>query len=274
MRSKRSITLSLAVLLIAGALFALPAWGETLYAGIDSWVTKGDGSTFTDFSREPIPAGFLCAGSKAFTGRIVWRGVPIVMDEMVTAVDTLVERLDDATFNRLGSAATRLKLRALSLESVSPVRTDCGSFNVRVNLTGNQPATRMQIFRENENGGRYLAPLALSIKLSFSPVGSLSSRALELTRKVRLGADPRAVWSFNQEAKAARPSRTLRIDSDGDGIPDTVIPRSSNFAAGRLASLDKRPCPTEPYCHESSESIHCVDSCYCPNEIGLYTPCP
>ena len=90
------IILSLAVL----TLLALPAAAadRVIVNGIDPWVTVAQGKTFADFSAQPIPAGFFCALSEPFTGRINLRGVPLVTGEpgALGKADTIIQRLDDA----------------------------------------------------------------------------------------------------------------------------------------------------------------------------------
>ena len=188
--------------------------------------------------------------------------MPIATDDPRVAVDTLVERLDDVRFDAQGRAVSRLQVRALRLESVAPVQTDCGAFDVRVSLAGRQPVTRMHIFLEGSEGGRYLAPLALRTRLTFTPADRRSGRALELLRTVHLGPDARAQWAFDTDKRAGS-ARTIRVDADGDGIPETVLPRSSNFAAGRSASADKYYgyCQGATYCHDGEGHLHCVESC-------------
>src|SRR5215203_1544308 len=147
-------------LVITAVLVALPlsAAQNIIYRGVDLWNTTDDGSTHVDFAKKPIPAGFFCSTSLPFTGRIEFRGVPIatgVARELGTT-DTIVERLDDAVFNKRGVATTRIRFRALQMESIAPIKTTCGSFNVRVQLAEvEQPVTRMRIVRENKDGGRF-----------------------------------------------------------------------------------------------------------------------
>lgn len=226
---RRSVIL--AVLLLA--LAALPALAEGMvYGGTDLWITPADGSTFSDFASNPIPSGFFCSGSSAFTGKIGFQGAPLASDSPGTLMnsDTVVQRLDDAAFDAAGKASTRLQVKALNLVSLAPVKTECGSFNVRATLAGDQPVTRMHIFRENDEGGRFLAPLALNVKLTFAPVGR-SGRALELVQQVRFPANPHATWVADNNKSAGR---YVRIDTDGDGRPDTLVPGPSNFRAGAL----------------------------------------
>lgn len=182
MRSKKQIVLGWVAALALGAA-SLQA--ETVYRGLDGWVTRADGKSFVDFAGQPIPSGFFCAGSKAFTGKVIWRGAPIATDDSRVTVDTMVQRLDDVTFDSQGRGVSRLQMKALSLESVAPIQTECGSYNVRANLAdGRQPVTRMQIYLDGADGGRYLAPLAFNAKLTFTPAGR-SGRTLELLRTIR-----------------------------------------------------------------------------------------
>lgn len=218
------------ILTMALALAALPAFaGGTVYHGTDLWITPGNGSTFSDFASNPLPSGFFCARSAAFTGKIAFRGEPLATDApgVLRNADTVIERLDDAQFDVAGKAATRLKVRALNLVSVAPVVTACGAFNVRATLVGEQPTTTMRIFREGDNAGRFLAPLALNVKLTFTPVGR--GRALEAAQEVRFPADPRSSFVLMQNKSV---SPYVKIDTDGDGRPDTLVPGPSNFRAG------------------------------------------
>ena len=71
--------LSVLAVVVFALLLAVSAFAanRVMTNGIDLWVTPGDGSTFADFSIEKIPAGFFCAGSPAFTGRVALKGIPI-----------------------------------------------------------------------------------------------------------------------------------------------------------------------------------------------------
>lgn len=234
-------------LLFAVALLfslTLPSFaGEVVYSGIDLWRTPGDGGTHIDFAAQPIPRGFFCAGSQAFTGRIAFRGVPVATDtpNALGETDTIVERLDDAVFNRKGVAVTRVQVRALQFVGTAPVRTSCGDFDVRVTLNGRQPVTSMQIFREEEGGGRFLAPIHVNVKMTFTPTSGKASRPLVLKHSLRFAADPRAKWADREldlDKRAVARTGTLRVDGDGDGKPDVYVQGTSNFAAGWGAQRD------------------------------------
>jgi hypothetical protein len=230
------------ILALVLSLAALPAFASNVvYGGTDLWVTPANGSTYSDFAANPIPSGFFCSRSQAFTGKIVFKGAPLASDspEVTLGADTIIQRLDDAVFDDSGKASTRLQVKALHLVSLAPVKTACGDWNVRASLTGgDQPVTRMRIFRDHGEGGRFVAPLALNVKLTFSPVGR-AGRSLELVQQVRLSADPRATWIADQNKTTGR---YFRIDTNGDGRADTLVPGPSNFRAG-IRSQDKRPAP-------------------------------
>ncbi len=246
--------------------FAMPglAADRVIQNGIDVWRTTDDGSTYYSFEKHPIPAGFFCAGSAPFTGRIGFRGEPLATDTpgALGATDTIVQRLDDAAFNKRGVAVTRLQFLALSLKSLAPIETSCGQFDATVRLDGVQPITRMVITRDNKHGGRFSAPLALNVKLSFTPAGRVGGELLEIPAEIRFPADPNFPW--RSKAIAPVPAGFVKVDTDGDGAPDTFIPGTSNFIAGQSARSVAKPCcgGGQYYCHDSgSEDQHCIWLC-------------
>jgi hypothetical protein len=208
-----------------------------IHKGVDVWMTVA-GFARTSFEAEPIPAGFFCEGSKPFTGAVEFEGAPLAMEPAgsLGTVDTVVRRLDDATFDGKGEAKTRIQLMALSLVSMKPIETSCGAFDVTVNLAGEQPTTIMNIVRKENLGGVYSAPLALNVKIAFTPVSGDKKDRLELTRRVDLGPAKGSVWVY---ASAPRYEGTVRIDTNGDGRPDTQLPPASNFLAGVAPSVFK-----------------------------------
>ena len=140
------------------------------------------------------------------------------------------------SFNAQGIAQTRIQFKAMHLASVAPIKTACGSFNVRVTVEGQQPTTVMRIVQDSEEGGYFLAPLALNVKMSFTPVGRKSNERLELVRPVRFPAAKNARWTFETQSRAARIPPAVQIDTDVDGVPDTYVPGTSNFATGRRST--------------------------------------
>lgn len=217
-------------------LLACPAWAadSVILNGIDVWTTAPDGKTFIDFSADPLPRGFFCGGSAAFVDRVALKGKPIAMDlpGALGGVDTIVQRLDDARFNGRGVARTRIQLRALSLVGIEPIKTRCGLYEVGVSLTGRQPITHMTIVREHEQGGRFVAPVALRTRVTFRPLAGTAGETLEVVRDVRFANHTGASWASRPGDPVREYAGFVTVDTDDNGEPDTHLPGTSNFAAG------------------------------------------
>lgn len=229
--------------------------------GIDTWRTTEDGSTYIDFAKTPIPAGFFCAGSAPFTGRVALRGEPIATDvpKALGMADTIVQRLDDAVFNKRGQAVTRIQFRALSLKGLAPITTECGQYDVSASLDGNvQPITRMVITRDNEKGGRFTSPLSLNVKMSFRAVGQVASEPLEFQVPVRFPGTVSVPWQAKSVAPV--PAGFVRVDTDGDRVPDTFLPGTSNFTAGQSPRSAQEK-GGRNICHTGDGHLHCFYLC-------------
>jgi hypothetical protein len=231
--------------------------------GIDVFTTPADGQTFYDFTQNPIPAGFFCRESEAFTGRIAFKGLPLVtrVPGQLRSTDTVVERLDDAVFNAHGTATTRLQFRALSLVSIAPLKTACGAFHAYVSLSGKQRVTTMNIQRTQQGGGNFAAPLAADIRLTFIPVKPVhgkNARKLSMTGRFIFPATS-IPWSFTDGAKTLN---TVVVDTNGDQIPDRSLPGLSNFFPGRSPSSVRTAvvyCCPEYVCHTYDGCEHCAN---------------
>src|SRR5882757_11215040 len=88
---------ALILALVAGS----PAFGAdtTIHKGVDLWMTVA-GFAQTSFADQPIPAGFFCETSQAFTGMVKFKGAPLTVEPAgsLGSIDTVVRRLDDAKF--------------------------------------------------------------------------------------------------------------------------------------------------------------------------------
>ena len=230
---KRGILAAFVCLLLPG-LSPLAA-DSTIQRGIDIFSTRGDGKTYYDFAQNPIPAGFFCNSSKPFTGRVAFKGLPLTTGTpgQLSDTDTVIERLDDAVFDAKGAATTRIRFRALSLVSIAPIETACGAFHVYVSLGGKQRVTTMNIYRTQEAGGNFVAPLAVNTRVTFIPVKparNKAARKLELAADFTFPATP-LPWRFSAETRAKRMGSVV-VDTNGDLTPDTLLPGTSNFSAG------------------------------------------
>ncbi len=226
---KRSSALVVFALLV---LAVLPAAADPMIqAGIDPWVTIPEG-TGVDFQHNPLPKGFFCKSSPAFTGTIWLRGVPLASDNPELArIDTIVERLDDAVFNSRGVARTRFQVKALQLEGISTFKNRCGEYYVQLTLDGVQPITTMRIIRENAQGGRFVLPVRINSKIIFTRVDDLNQR-LEFPYSVTFTPSPYHRWVYRDPQDAKRVGRAT-IDTDWDTRPDTPVRGTSNFSPGQ-----------------------------------------
>ena len=158
---------------------------------------------------------------------------------------------------------TRIQVRALSLASIAPIQTACGAFHVYVTLGGKQRVTAMSIHRTHENGGSFVAPLAVDTRMTFIPVRRARNKgAQKLELAGSLTFPPRALpWSLTASAPTKGNSPVV-VDTDGDLKADTALPGTSNFAAGwspENLTLNKlyqytSCCPT---CHAADGHEHC-----------------
>ncbi|HSG39457.1 MAG TPA: hypothetical protein VLE27_07440 [Thermoanaerobaculia bacterium] len=264
MRNRSVLTvLVLSLLLGLSPLAADPV----IERGTDAFTTVADGKTFYDFSYNPIPAGFFCKGSKAFTGRVAFKGLPLATEipGQLRGADTVIERLDNAAFDDKGIAVTRLQFRALSLASIAPIKTSCGAFHVYVSLDGQQRVTTMNILRTQEGGGNFVAPLAVDTRMTFIPVKPARNKRaqkLELKGSITFPASP-IPWSFREGAMEKR-IKPVVVDTNGDQAPDTLLSGTSNFSPGRSSGLMTNKgwdfgCPScaQWTCHAAEGHEHC-----------------
>lgn len=261
----RNTLFKTSLLLAVCALLALPAGASVIYSGSDLWRTPGDGGTYTDFGRDPIPADFFCPGSEPFAGRIEFRGAPLATSPpgALGTTDTVVQRLDDAAFDRNGVARTRIRVTALAFESLAPVETSCGAFDVAVGLEGRQPETQMSIVRDKERGGYFLAPISVNVKLSFLPADGGKGR-LELVRQLDFAPNRSAFWAEPEVSAGLSQGGFVLVDTDGDRKPDTFLPGTSNFSAGWAAPVTAGATETEPVPEPTPVPIpHCGNPPLC-----------
>jgi hypothetical protein len=232
--------------------------------GVDMWATAGGELTVSSFEQDPIPAGFFCTGSEPFTGKVRFNGRPLATEPAgsLGSIDTLVSRLDDATFDANNVAFTRIQLLALSLVSAAPITTRCGNYDVAASLAGEQPETRMKILRTSERGGHYRAPLALNVKLTFTPAAGNPNPARELQQRIDLGPGTYSVWSYQSPSQQGE----IRVDTNGDRQPDTLLPAASNFLAGVEPAVLRDGTPT-------SRIMTTQGGILCPTPLCPYHTC-
>ena len=219
---------------LALCLAALPAAAvdPVIQRGIDLWATVPE-MTNANFHADPLPAGFFCADFQGYTGQIWLKGVPLASDNSnaLGTTDTIIERLDNAVFNKNGVARTRVRVRALQLAGVETLKTACGDYEVKVTLDGEQPISRMRIVQEHAAGGRFFVPLALNTKITFTRIDDPSEQ-FSILRPVRFAVSPHHHWAYRNLVPSAKRVNRVMIDTDWDGTPDAFLPGTSNFVPG------------------------------------------
>ncbi len=90
------------------------------------------------------------------------------------------------------------------------------------------------------------------MKITFVPVKGNRSNTLSLDRPVEFPFSTSIPWSYEAAAGKVLSRGLTSVDTNGDGLADTFVPASSNFAAGQSQkSQTKRitPIDDELNCH-------------------------
>lgn len=165
------------VVLFAGVLAlgaTLPAFAQ-IPAGVDRWVTPGNGQTFLVIPDGELEA--LCGrpADASWDHKIPMIGAP---EAVTTDWDTAVRRLDKATFvNRV--ATTRIQVAALQFKGLETRKTPCGTNSFSAHLRGVQPITSMTLRQTHANGGVFFADIKVATEIrvydaaSGSQIGAL-----------------------------------------------------------------------------------------------------
>lgn len=252
-------------LVVLALLLTLPAAGlDRIPPGFDLWVTPADGTSYTDFAAHPIPAGFFCPGSAAFTAKVVMRGRP--MSKELGAIDTVVERLDEGVFDAKGHATVRLRLKAIQLESLKPIQTSCGEFQLRAHLDGEQPITSMVVTKTSAEAGFLRSSLALNLRLEFVPVRGKGA-VLSLRQSVSFSSSAPIPWVNVPYAKYT--TNAAWVDTTGDGKADAQIPLGGTFQVGynddlSIAYWEGHCQVSEGTCDENHNVVACPPYESCP----------
>ncbi|HEX4965184.1 MAG TPA: hypothetical protein VF173_30525 [Thermoanaerobaculia bacterium] len=251
---KRSQMLVCCALVLLMAVPALAARPVRLASGVDFWQTLSSGATGYSFASNPIPAGFFCAKSAPFTGTVYFEGVPLHSDPagILGSTDTIIERLDEATFDANGIARTRIRGRALNLVATEPVKTSCGSFKVTANLTNDQPVSPMVFHRLNPAGGTFSAQLKLRVQINFTHLAS--NKTFAIVRDVNLPTVNEVPFAMGVAATACLSTATTPVQVEDvrldDGKPIVTRDRSSVAqkvtAIGETGPVERTPVGVEP----------------------------
>lgn len=263
------------------ALIALPALGQTtIRKGVDLFETSQTGGTQVDFSFTPVPAGFFCSGSSAFTGKVNLKGVPLATAPAGVAgnTDTIVERLADAVFPATGGSATvPVVVRALGLTSTSNIQVFCPNEGVltewRVDAclcacdSGSlQPITTLTLTLDQACGcGSANGSLRLNVCLRFTRVDT-GQTVGPISQTINLEVKDLS-WCPNPGNGDLVLTSPFGVDTNCDRRPDLQLSGTSNFHPGRTCATQGLDCWTQfaslTRCHKNFTNPdahpHCVN---------------
>src|SRR5437899_3747495 len=103
-------------------------------AGFDLFRTDPE-TTFFNFAKMPIPAGFFAADSAPFKGTAKFKGGILPSSyfsgQEITQVDTIVKREQPVTLSSAypSSGTVAVEMTALALLSVEPIKVQVGHFD-------------------------------------------------------------------------------------------------------------------------------------------------
>jgi hypothetical protein len=250
---------------LALGLASLPVLADnTITHGIDIWQTNGDGRSYVNLS---IPAGYFCATSAAWSGTVTMVGAPVATSpaSVLGATDTVVERLSDATFVN-NVATVNAIVRAASFKSTAPIAVSgcSGSayWDIKSTAAPTQSPFTITIRRSSSTatGGNFDSDVTVSPRLTFTQQGSGISHTLDQStiHFTTAGAE----WTHQPGSGGVTyPGGSVQIDTDGDGVTDTTVPATSNFAAGWTnvpqSGCSATPCPV-PIPHQAPGHLHYV----------------
>ena len=211
-----------------------PALGQDVLPGIDLWSTPGTGISSTDFSDNPIPAGFFDPGSDPFIGVITLDGgsLPNLGGPSLGPSDTVVNRPMIAELPSLGSQDTiPIEIVALNLVSVQPITVTYNggqnpeTWNVTVCLSATaQTQGTMTIRRDCADGGTFDSSLPVRPKFRF--VRGMTVRVLDPGAAGQLlfqATGGRWVYNPNPQLQVFRVGAGAVTDGNCDGVMDPAL---------------------------------------------------
>jgi hypothetical protein len=236
----RRIAVSFSCLSLLAVLSSLPATAQPpILAGIDILETSTTGGTVVSFASNPIPAGFFCAGSAAYTGSVNLKGVPLATTPAGAAgtADTILERPSSASFVS-GIASVGAVVRAMRMTSTAPIAISCpGSgttqWNVNSCLCGSQPTNILQVKVTGSCGancGTFNGVLKLQACLRFTRVGT-GVTVGPIAQVVQLNVN-NTPWCSSSGTGSFPVASAFRVDTNCDGSPDLPVLPTSNFFPG------------------------------------------
>jgi len=227
---------------------------DVIPRGSDGWTTAGDGSTVAEVI---LPAGFLDKDCPAYHKEAVLVGVPVETspEGAFDGADTIIERLDDATFDDKGVARTKIAVRALHFRAVDNLGTGCGEWSADVGLDKDQAVTQMTIVREDAKGGYFTAPIAVNALWTFRRTSDGAERQLRTSNV--LTSEDRSPWQADSCGRAAASVDSVLVASgSGAGLKVAAASISRGFNPGYVNCQPVRLCRGKVL----DPAIHCYSA--------------
>jgi hypothetical protein len=260
---------------VLGTLVAVPAMAvsTTITSGSDIFSTST--GTVADFAISPLPAGFFCTGSSAFSGTIPLTGVPLttVPAGIAGTADTIVERLANGVFSTSGTTTIPVILRAMKMRSASNLSVSCSGvgtthWQVDVCLCGTQTQTSITASIDPACGvcGTFNGLLSVNACLRFTRLDNGDVLG-PVAQTIRVGIVSMP-WCYQAGARETVVTRPFTVDTDCNGTTDRTVPATSNFHPGWSCSNVGQDCWTQfaslTHCHPDfhtppSGHLHCVN---------------
>lgn len=268
----RSLCMRIACVCSLLALLAVPASAQIVPAGSDVWATAT--GSISDFSTNPLPAGFFCPGSAPFNGIIQWVGEPLQTNPPGVAgnADTVIARLATVDLSS-GMATVPVKVKALSMRSLNTLFITCGDgttsrWIVRACLCGcdcngdeGQAETSLKLTLTDPDCECGVADgdLKLRVCLRFINQDTGEVRG-PVSQDVHL-AVTNMPFCLNPAPGSVFPREPFEVDTNCDGSVDCFMPGTQRFFGGVICG--QGTCiPPEPSCHSSfgqADHDHCVE---------------
>lgn len=239
--------------LVILALLAAPVAAQTIPAGIDVWTTKDDGNTWVDFTDNPLPGNFFCAGSAPFSQVVKVKGLPIVTSPsgVLKQTDTIIQRLQSATFDASGNATTQIQAKAICFQEKNTFTVTCGdgsttTWKTRVRINPSVSHVTTMTIHKNPSGpgGTYDATVIVPGLVRFvnASTGQSTAEAAETINLQVTGAS----WASTPGNGGVTYTGSVTITQSCDNpstVTATVPGVSTGFAAG-WSNACSPSCPT------------------------------
>jgi hypothetical protein len=227
-----------ACLLALALVTAITATAQPIIKpGIDLLQTLSATGTTVSFASNPIPPGFFCSDSAAFTGSISFHGQPLATDPpgIAGTSDTIVERLHEADLSS-GMATVPVVVRAMNLFGDGVVQIQCAGgltrWVVNACTCDPQPITQIKINLDDPGCGcgRFTGDLIVNVCLTFTNIDTGEVRG-PIQQKVPLAIEGMP-WCEKGGPGSLAVSQPFLVDTTCNGDPNLALPCTSNFAPG------------------------------------------